>query len=220
MFKKLIKSKLAWFLFALPILYGAFYFSTNRTITWEEEVPLNTGETIWVKRSMPWKLQGGFGNPFDISMKPTWDQVISFSYAEKEYFYLGRANVLWIVVSPSKTPTLVARAADLAWDSRNSFYCVTPHYVQFSPNANGKIWSWPEKIEPWLYGFSANVMATIPQIDEKRKNRYFAKDREQRDATYRMQSPTGYRIDPQFKSDACVMKSDIDMNQRPDWTKK
>ena len=43
----------------------------SRTVQWEEEVPLNTGETIWVQRSMPWIYKGGFGNPFDMAMRPT-----------------------------------------------------------------------------------------------------------------------------------------------------
>lgn len=184
----------------------------SRSVAWEEEVPLNTGETIWIERSMPWELRGGFGNPFDIAMRPTWEQVIRFSYGGKAYIYGGRANVRWITISPARQPVLVARAADLAWDSQHEYYCVVPHYVQLIPDDSGKHWTWPEKIEPWLYNLPANVMATIPTLDENLKRRYTIADREQRDATYRLQTPSGSRIDPQFKSDACITRVDVDKN--------
>ncbi len=38
----------------------------SKTVQWEEEVPLNTGETIWVKRTVVYSLQGESGNPMDI----------------------------------------------------------------------------------------------------------------------------------------------------------
>lgn len=192
----------------------------SKTVQWEEEVQLNTGETIWIKRSMPWALQGGFGNPLMISMLPTREQTIRFTYAGKEYSYVGRANVRWIAISPAKQPVLVARAADLAWDSQNHFYCVVPHYVQFVPDASGKSWTWPERIEPWLYNLSANVMANIPMLEEKRQPRYTTRDRDQRDATYRIQTPSGAKVDSLFKSEACITKIDVDMSKRPDWTRK
>jgi hypothetical protein len=52
----------------------------SRTVEWEEVVPLNTGETIWVHRSMPWVYKGGFGNPFDMAMLPKREQTIRFKY--------------------------------------------------------------------------------------------------------------------------------------------
>ena len=58
-------------LMALVALAALQLSGCSRTVEWEEEVPLNTGETIWVHRSMPWVYKGGFGNPFDMSMLPT-----------------------------------------------------------------------------------------------------------------------------------------------------
>ena len=44
-----------WFISGLALLIGSCAFMMrDRVVEWEEEVPLNTGETIWVKRSMPW----------------------------------------------------------------------------------------------------------------------------------------------------------------------
>ena len=175
----------------------------SRTVTWEEEVPLNTGEIIWIKRSMPWTLKGGFGNPFDIGMRPTWEQVIRFNYGGKDYSYSGRADVTWIAISPiSNAPVLVAPASSFGWDAQNRFYCVVPHYVQLVPDATGNQWTWPTRIEPWLYGMPANVMKQLPSSSA----RYSAKRRDERDATYRLQFPSGASVNPQYKEDGCTTK--------------
>lgn len=208
----------------LAIIFAGFAMlhltACSKTVEWEEEVPLNTGETIWIERSMPWALQSGFGNPFVISMLPTRVQTIRFTYAGKEYSYVGRANVRWIAISPAKQPVLVAPAADFGWYSQNNYSCVVPYYVQLVPDASAKQWTWPEKIESWLYNTPANVMASIPTLDEQRQSRYTVKDRDQRDAVYRLQFPQGGRIDPFYKAGSCITKLEVDMSQRPDWTKK
>lgn len=179
----------------------------SRTVTWEEEVPLNTGETIWIQRSMPWTLKGGFGNPFDLAMRPTREQVIRFKYGGKEYSYAGRANVLWIAIAPNKQPVLVAPAADFGWDSENNFYCAVPHYVQLVPDPSGHAWTWPPSIEPWLHAMPANLMNSIPLLDEARKARYSKRDREIRDSTYRLQVPAGALIEPTYRVSGCTSRS-------------
>ena len=183
----------------------------SKTVQWEEEVPLNTGETIWVKRSMPWVYKGGMGNPFDMSMKATFDQTISFQYAGKEYSFTGIPKVLWIAISPSKLPILVADPTFSGWNYlfESTYYCTVPYYVQFVPDETRKKWTWPEKIEPWLYNSPANLMVVIPNVDEDRKDRYTQKDRDERDASFRRISPSKARIDPSHdaKND-CPQKYD------------
>lgn len=179
----------------------------SRTVTWEEEVPLNTGETIWIERTMPWKLLGGAGNPFDLELRPTRRQTIRFRYHGRQYIYEGKADISWIAVSPKTgVPILVAPAASFAWDNENSFYCTVPHYVQFIPDSTGRAWTWPERIETWLYGTSANVMSSIPKLNEHGVLRYTRYEKERRDAIYRLQFPPGARIDSTYKENACVVK--------------
>jgi hypothetical protein len=191
----------------------------SRTVTWEEEVPLNTGEVIWVKRSMPWVYMGGFGNPFDIARRPTREQTLSFTYQGKEYSYTGRADVNWIAISPEGQPTLVAPAASFGWNTANNYYCVTPYYVQFTPDATGQQWIWPEKIDPWLYGLPANIMVNIPKLDESRKARYSNADRNQRDQTYRLQAPYAKQVDALYQEKSgCIRK--YDPSSKPTWTQK
>lgn len=177
----------------------------SRTVTWEEEVPLNTGETIWIEREMKWAMLGAMGNPFDIALRPTREQVIRFKYGGRQYQYAGRANIRWIAISPEKQPVLVAKAADFGWAGDNSFYCVVPYYVQFLSDLSGTKWTWRERIEPWLYHLPANVMVTIPTPSDDRR-RYSREDRNTQDAEYRHWTPEGATIDPSYREDGCIHK--------------
>jgi hypothetical protein len=42
----------------IALLVGAHLLlcACSKTMQWEEEVSLNTGETIWIERTMPWAL--------------------------------------------------------------------------------------------------------------------------------------------------------------------
>jgi hypothetical protein len=188
----------------IVLIFGASAIACSRTVTWEEEVPLNTGETLWVKRSIPWAMQGGTGNPFDIDLRPYLSkQTIQFTYNGKLYSYAGGADVRWIAISPAGVPVLLAESASLGWDVRNNYYCVIPQYVQLVPNSNGDHWTWPERIDSWVYKMPANLMGNVPRLDEPQASRYTAKDRDQRDALSRAQWPGGARIDPLHKT-SCV----------------
>ena len=177
----------------------------SRTVTWEEEVPLNTGETIWIEREMKWAMLGALGNPFDIGLRPTREQVIRFKYAGRQYRYAGRANIRWIAISPEKRPVLVAKAADFGWAGDHSFYCVVPYYVQFVSDASGAAWTWPERIDTWLYRLPANVMTSLP-TPSNNSRRYSAVERNVRDEGYRIKVPHGAAIDPNYKESACIHK--------------
>lgn len=190
----------------------------SKTVQWEEEVPLNTGETIWVKRSMPWVYKGGFANPFNMAMRPTGEQTIKFKYASKEYEYTGNAHVIWIAISPSLQPVLVAPALSYGWASRNSYTCVVPYYVQLIADSTGNTWTWPEKIETWLYGLPANVMTNYPKLDEGREERYFSNNRTERDRTFRLQAEGVRFIDSNYSpKEGCIHKYDPSM--KPTQTK-
>lgn len=46
----------------------------SRTVEWQVEVPLNTGETIWVKHESAYKLQVVGGNPLDLAYQSRLDR--------------------------------------------------------------------------------------------------------------------------------------------------
>ena len=153
----------------------------SKTVQWEEEVPLNTGETIWVKRTVNYTLQGGAGNPLDVAYRPEWMEKLEFEWGGKKFAYEGDASVLLLAISPQQQPMLVARASDKNWEMKHKYQCATPSYVQLMPDAKGQTWSWPPAIEPWLYGLPANLMLERKKPEEMRK-RYLAQDRKNEDA--------------------------------------
>lgn len=174
-------------------------------VEWDEEVLLNTGETILVRRKIEYALRGGFGNPADIAMRPTNVQQIRFTYSHTEYMYEGRINLILLAISPDGKPNLVAPAADYNWanDWEHKYSCVVPFYVQLVPDSTGKVWTWPKRPESWLFGLPSNLMVSRPGYREPRKARYDNNDRVQRDSVYRLKFPPGASIDPSYKAE-CV----------------
>ncbi|WP_096696133.1 hypothetical protein [Polaromonas sp. AER18D-145] len=174
----------------------------SKTVQWEEEVPLNTGETIWVKRSVVYSLKGAGGNPFDIGYGQDKTEMLSFQWGGKKYVYEGEAALMLLAISPQKQPVLVAPAADRGWDWNHNYYCATPHYVQFVPDASGREWPWPPEIEPWVYGMSHNLMRQRRKPEEM-KTRYTAQQRDEEDRILSIQTPSRVTIDAKHISKNC-----------------
>jgi len=61
-----------------------------------------------------------------------------------------------------------------------------PYYVQLVPDITGQRWSWPDQIEPWTYGLSANLLLNRDPPSDL-KHRY----------TMEEKSRQGYMRDPQ-----------------------
>ena len=74
-------------LLAIPVLaIGACAIMTrDRTVTWEEEVLLNTGETIWVSKEVRYTIKGQPGNPADMGYVPGFEETLSFTYGGRKY---------------------------------------------------------------------------------------------------------------------------------------
>ena len=177
----------------------------SKTVHWEEEVPLNTGETIWVKRSVVYSPQGGAGNPGDIAYRPEKDQAIDFTWNGKSYYYKGDARISLLAISPQNEPVLVAGAEDNSWRARHNYPCTIPYYVQLVPDATGRAWHWPPKIEPWLYNLPINLLLERHPPDQMKK-RYTIRDRQEADYPGSVQSPSQQRIEPAFAGDLCRKK--------------
>jgi hypothetical protein len=175
----------------------------SKTVQWEEEVPLNTGETIWVTREVTYKLQGAGGNPLDMAYRPDWTEKITFEWKGKKYSYVGDADLMLLAISPhTQRPVLVAQAANRQWHWQHRYRCTTPFYVQFVPSPDGRSWSWPPSIEPWLFNMPHNLMAHRVGVKEI-KTRYTTNDRVALDRTMSIQDPSSSRIDPTYKFDQC-----------------
>lgn len=186
------------------ILIAALHLAAcSKTVQWEEEVPLNTGDVIWVKRTVTYKFKGSGDNPLDMSYQPDWTEEIAFEWQGKKYRYVGDAFVILLAISPhTQKPVLVANASYKEWDRKHNYRCTTPLYVQFVPSADGDEWSWPPSIEPWLFNMPYNLMVHREKMD-KMKSRYTSSDRAAMDRTMSIQSLDLARIDPTYNSNRC-----------------
>lgn len=192
------KTHLIW----LAVILAGWYSTRSKTVQWDEEVPLNTGETIWVTRTVTYNLKGAGGNPFDIDYYPDKTQNIRFTWNGKSYFYEGYADLILLAISPNRQPVLIAPAANYTWDWNNDYRCASPHYVQFVPDESGRKWNWPPEIEPWLYGLPTNLMGRLGRAKEMQA-RYTAQQRSKEDATVLMQTPSRAKIEPKFTDIDC-----------------
>lgn len=191
----------ALLLTAIFLLPSAF----SKTVQWEEEVPLNTGETIWVKRSVKYKIQGDAGNPLDLALRPVRDETIELVWKGKTYRYTGDARILLLAISPGQIPTLVAKAPDNSWEAMHHYQCTIPYYVQLVPDTTGQIWNWPPKIEEWLFNLQTNLLlARHPP--ERMKQRYAAAEVQQENRPGSARFPAEQKIDPTYTGDLCRKK--------------
>lgn len=190
-----------WMVLAIALCMTA----CSKTVQWEEEVPLNTGDTIWVKRTVTYSLKGAGGNPLDMAYRPDWTEKLAFEWKGKEYIYKGDADLMLLAISPlTKQPVLIAQAANKQWGWSNNYYCTTPYYVQFVPDETGKNWTWPASIETWLYSLPKNIMVGYrnDKVDQI-KDRYTARDRAEKDATADIQDPSSARVDSTYTFKHC-----------------
>lgn len=198
---RLKKKHIIW----LGVLLAAWYITRPKTVEWEEEVPLNTGETIWVTRTVTYSLKGDAGNPLDIGYRPDRVEKLQFRWGGKSYFYEASAAIMLLAISPKQQPVLVAPAADRSWDWNHDYLCVRPHYVQFVPPKRGGEWQWLTEIEPWLYGMKHNLMRQRRKLEEM-GHRYTAQQRDEEDLILSIQTPSRAFIDNNHISHDCKRK--------------
>ena len=176
----------------------------SKTVQWEEEVPLNTGDVMWVKREVTYKFKGAGGNPLDMGYRPDWTEEIAFEWKGKKYRYVGDARLMLLAIQPNtQLPVLVAPKGTHNWIRSRDFPCVKPYYEQLVVNEDKWEWQLLTKLEPWVFNLPRNLMAHRGEID-KVSVRYFSIDRQKRDSTMTAQSPYLAQINPSYQPEICT----------------
>ena len=191
-----------WFVSGLALLIGSCAFMTrDRTVTWEEEVPLNTGETIVVKRTGRY-----IDFDYDLSQnrlgyKPDPVSTIEFTYKGKRYSFTSEGGLQLLAIGPDGLPNLIAHAGG-DWGPKNRYSCDAPYFVQFRPFPSGNEWAWPPRIENWLYNQPTNLVLGLAETKDDGK-RFTPSDRQLANASAYAYSYARY-IDPTYFSDGCI----------------
>jgi hypothetical protein len=208
-------NRISYWKVGLVLLLGAFplacaFFLRDRTVEWQEEVPLNTGETIWVSRSTKYSNDiTSLKFPF-FSFVPTFESSIRFDFKGKSYKYTGLASLMTLAVSPKGIPILLAPAEAHGWGyatkengkARKPYECTIPFYVQLVPNSDGKSWTWPSSIEVWTYGLPRNLLGMMPTVNQN-PGRYSLAQRNSHDLIAVQNNPPMKRIEPLLKAGSC-----------------
>ncbi len=193
-----------WIMSLLSLFVGScMYMTRDRTVTWEEEVPLNTGENIVVKRSGKYEFNlytAGTGHAFFYSPMPR--STIEFTYKGKQYVNTSEGGLQLIAIAPDGLPNLVANA--IAWNRKNKnvYSCDPPYYMQFRPSSNGTEWTWPNRIDPWLYKLPTNLLLGIAAIEDDGK-KFTSLDRQASNASAYAYAYAKF-IDTAYFSDGCI----------------
>lgn len=134
----------------LMMLVALQLTACSKTVQWEEEVPLITGETIWVKRSDSYVKGGEPGNP----LKMTWGidkRAYEFSWQGQHYNYQTDAKVslgaiLLYPLVADKTIAIVDGTRDCAKSGYGEFRWVSGR------------WQLQKNVGPTLIGQPRNLM--------------------------------------------------------------
>ena len=179
----------------------------TKNVQWEEEVLLNTGETIGVTKKVSYSIQGQPGNPADMGYLPDPVETISFKYGGQSYVYEGDASLLVLAISPQKLPVLLASAGSKGWDIRNNYKCVNPYYVMFVPDATGMQWTWPDKIKLWTYNLPTNLLNDRDHPSDVKK-RYTITDKSKQEFFNDPRTIDTQKINSLKKSRNCIQNTD------------
>jgi hypothetical protein len=142
----------------------------SEVVDWEEDVVLNTGETITVHGERVYERGGAPGNPLQSSWYVKPGGKLTFRWNEQSYVFQSHASPLLIAIAPDARPVVVAVASIGGWDEKHKFECTTPHYVLFVPDATGSNWSWPAEMPRWLHDMPANLLIEKPKPGTGRKH--------------------------------------------------
>ena len=149
----------------LVVLAAAQLTACSKTVQWEEEVPLNTGETIWVKRTDTFvKETGGGGRPLPL----TWGldkRAYEFSWQGQKYAYQVATKVggpvLIHVFEDKKTIAIV----DSAWPhcvGYGEFRWIDGKW-QLQANVNKSLVGQPRNLMDFYSGTDGEIPARVTQ---------------------------------------------------------
>ena len=195
-----------WIISLLALLIGSCsFFTRDRTVSWEEEVPLNTGETIWVKRYVTYKFEITQDNPFVPEYVRLGDEGLEFEYQGRKYSYVGQATIMVLAINPTThLPIIIGPKSTQNWVRSRDYPCSKPYYEQLI--VDEKKWEWKvlPAVEPWMFKLQRNLMNFRGQKMGDMRAQYSSNERKIMDADMTRRSPSFAEIDPNYQPESCL----------------
>jgi hypothetical protein len=162
----------------------------TRSVEWQEEVPLNTGETIWVERQGSYRFGSKSASPLEFGFNAERVKKLQFDYRGKRYAYATESSLQLLAISPDGIPHLVIMASAYEFER-----CVRGSYVQLRPDEAGHGWLRKDHtVDSWLNGLPTNLLYPLPRVEEREIT---GAERERRNANNYVR-PEKRRIDPTY----------------------
>lgn len=193
--------RVALWLAGIAVLYVT---ACTKTVKWQEDVLLNTGQTLIVEQIARFEIPGGGGNPFDLGMRET-GRKLKFKWGGKSYLFDLPIFAMVLAISPTGQPVVLAQAASGSWDAVHGYKCTLPYYVQFAFDENRGEWIWPSSIEPWTHNLPANLFRDS-ELAEKLTRRITPEDLVTQGFMKNRRSVAMQKIDPTYTGDLCEGK--------------
>ena len=151
--------------------------SSAKSVSWDEEVRLNTGEVLWIKRTDNFQRRSVPGNPLQMGW---WPDVRTYEFAYRNRNYLYRTNP----ADSLGALMLFARGDDvMVIDATRA--CGKPGYAEF--RWDGQRWQ-ARNVGPDAIGQPRNLMQAYSE-QKSWGDRISTQDKVARDA-----SPAGPRV--------------------------
>jgi hypothetical protein len=147
----------------LAVMTVLLLVGCTRSVEWREEVPLNTGETIWVERRGSYRFGSESGSPFQFGYQDERVMKLEFNYRGKRYTYESDAMLQVLAISPEGIPNLVAMVS--AYEA--GLQCSRPSYVQLRPDETAQRWLRVDRIDTWLHDKPTNLLFALPPFEER-----------------------------------------------------
>ena len=156
----------------LAVVAATQLSACSKTVQWEEEVPLNTGETIWVKRTDSYVRSSEPGNPLKMGWRIE-DRAIDFSHRRQHFrFHTDTTEVLMLYELDAPTGLAI-----VAWTKN----CQKWGYGEFHWRDGS--WQLQKDVNPALIGQPRNLMSYFSADESEIPARVTKEIRSKEDST-------------------------------------
>ena len=150
--------------FALGIAFASLILlNSGIPIFWHEEIPLNTGESLWALRSGKRSFRSAQGNGLDFGLYEEAPKSLKFEYRGAQYKYSGDSEALLLSIDAQGRPFIVASPSFSVVGDRIIDPCAQPFYVVIELAPGGTVSRIAPLTDRDSFGRAANLTTRLPK---------------------------------------------------------
>lgn len=147
----------------LAVLAATQLTACSKTVQWEEEVPLNTGATIWVKRTDTFERRSEPGNPLQSGWWPKY-RAVKFTWQGQVYSFQTDTTAIMMIheTDAPKAIAVVAWVKDCGKRGYAEFRWSNGNW-QLQPNVNPALIGQPRNLMDYYSATDGDIPARVTQ---------------------------------------------------------